>query len=91
MNETLREWVVRIAAESERRCDWLEFEADDGSARLVAGELACRDDRVEFEDDSGLVAELAYGAIRAVRTGRQGEATMSVRRTAPPLMGDLAA
>ena len=91
MNEAMRDWVARIAAETERRCGWLEFEASDGSARLVGGGLAYGDNAVAFEDDSGLAAELAYGAILAVRTGRQGETGAGRRRPAPQVLDDLAA
>ena len=91
MNDAMRNWVARIAADIESRSGWLAFEAADGSDRLVAGALACRDDAVEFEDDSGLTSELAYEAILAVRTGRQGEAGYGRRRQAPRFADDLAA
>ena len=73
MNEILRDNILRIAAEAARDCAWMEFEAADASAHLVAGDIRCFGDRVEFEADSGSIDALAYGAIRAIRTGRQGE------------------
>lgn len=91
MNEHLRDFIAKLAAEAERRAGWLEFEDCDGVGHLVGGGLACHEDRVAFEDDCGLFAEMPYRMIAAVRTGRQGENGAGRRRPLPAFAPDLAA
>ena len=91
MNEHLRDFIAKLAEEAERRTGWLELEGCDGAAHLVGGSLACHEDGVAFEDDSGLLAEMPYRLIAAVRTGRQGEPGAGRRRPLPAFAPNLAA
>lgn len=91
MNEHLRDFIAHLAEEAERRAGWLELEGSDGAAHLVGGSLACHEDGVAFEDDSGLLAEMPYRLIAAVRTGRQGEPGTGRRRPLPAFAPNLAA
>jgi hypothetical protein len=91
VNDVLRDWITQLAKETERRCDWLEFEEPGGGRHLVAGSLFCDEDGVAFDDDSGMRAAIPYAAIVAVRTGRQGEDTAGKRRRLPAIISRLAA
>ncbi|MCX5511962.1 hypothetical protein C3941_07815 [Kaistia algarum] len=91
MNDRIRDWIATIAAEAERRDGWLEFEAAGGATLLVGGDVECGDESVAFDDDSGFRSEVAYAAIRAIRTGRQGEPGAGRRRAAPDFRARIAA
>lgn len=91
MNELYRDFIEHMTLEAAKQADWIEFEEAGGGARLVGGPVACHVDRVSFEDDSGLMTEIPYGAITAIRTGRQGEGGAGLRRSVPAFATDLAA
>jgi hypothetical protein len=83
VNDRVRDWIAAIAAEMERRQGWMEFEAVGGLRLLVGGDVECGESCVAFDDDSGSRAEMDYEAIRAIRTGRQGEPGAGRRRAVP--------